>query len=908
MSTTSDYPSGTHLLDLPEFLERRVDWPDCKRRVAIDGTQIPVFSQCLRRTQAVLSQAFSEGIDIGELVRGRAAVVDRMLLAAWQGYSLEQHTQGLALIAVGGYGRGELHPASDIDVMVLTEAPPDASLSERLAQFVTFLWDIGLKPGHSVRTLQECLEAARQDITVTTNLMESRLLQGSSTLFQTMKAVTGPDRIWPSRDFFAAKLAEQDARHHKFGDTAYKLEPNVKEGPGGLRDIQMIGWVTKRHFRAHALRELVDHQFLTEEEYRTLMAGQHFLWQVRFALHSLTGRAEDRLLFDHQHALAGVFGYSDDDANLAVEQVMQRYYRTVMELERLNEMLLQLYREAILHADDTDEPVAINRRFQSRKGYLEVTHDKVFEHYPPALLELFLQLQMHPGLQGVRASTIRLVRKHRHLIDDDFRNDVVCRSLFMEILRQPVGVTDQLRRMNRYGILAAYLPAFGAIVGRMQYDLFHVYTVDEHTLFVLRNLRRFALPEYQSEHPLCSQAFQQLPKPELLYLAGLFHDIAKGRGGDHSELGADEAEAFCRHHGLSDYDSRLVGWLVRHHLSMSMTAQRKDISDPAVIHLFAEHVGNVVRLNYLYLLTVGDIRATNPSLWNAWRDALLSELYQATKRVLRRGLDNPLDTRELVSEVQTEARRILEGRGLDAATCEAIWHDFDPDYFIRHSADEIAWHTSAIHSTRAEELPLVMIRRETARGSTEIFIYTGDHPNLFALTASALDHLGLDIVDARIITANSGLSLNTFLVLEDSGKPIEDDYRLAEIRQSLVSHLRAPSQVPSPVRRSTPRQLRHFHVATRISFTPDARRHWTVLELLTGDRAGLLSIIGRALMEAGVRVQNAKIATVGEQAEDILYITEQDGEPVAATGRQEVIRQLLEQALGEEVRMVDALA
>ncbi|HDJ85646.1 MAG TPA: [protein-PII] uridylyltransferase, partial [Chromatiales bacterium] len=614
-------------MDAPPPTPPSLDTARIERALADGGELLPACRDALDRAREDLAAQFAAGAPVRELVHKQARLIDRLLEYAWHRL-LPGAGADLALVAVGGYGRGELHPASDIDLLILVA---DDAARERhraaIEQFLTLLWDLGAEVGHSVRSVEECVDEARRDITVATNLMEARLLAGPQALFTALRAATGPDRVWPGRAFFAAKWNEQQARHRKFHDTAYNLEPNIKEGPGGLRDIQMVGWVAKRHFGAATLHDLVGHGFLTEAEYRALIEGQDHLWRIRFALHLLTGRREDRLLFDHQVPLARRFGFRDTDANLAVEQFMQHYYRTVMDLSRLNEMLLQLFQEAILYADDRDEPLVINRRFQSRKGFIEVRHPKVFEQYPFALLEVFLLLQQHAELKGVRASTIRLIRDNRDRIDDRFRGDLRARSLFMEILRQPRGVTHDLRRMNRYGVLAAYLPAFSNVVGRMQYDLFHTYTVDEHTLFVVRNLRRLTVPEFAAELPLCSRIMRDLPKPELLYIAALFHDIAKGRSGDHCELGAADAQEFCRDHGLGAYDTRLVCWLVRNHLLFSLTAQRRDISDPQVIHEFAATLGDHVHLDYLYLLTIADIRATNPGLWNSWRRALLQELH-----------------------------------------------------------------------------------------------------------------------------------------------------------------------------------------------------------------------------------------------------------------------------------------
>ena len=822
---------------------------------------------------------FMQGVPARELVPARAALVDYLLCQVWARF-FPENPADLALVAVGGYGRGELHPGSDVDIMILAGPGGVEHHRDALEQLLAFLWDLGLEIGHSVRTLDDCAREATNDVTVATNIMEARILRGSEALFQAMREITGPARIWPSRDFFEAKRDEQERRYQKYHETAYNLEPNVKEGPGGLRDLQTIGWVAKRHFGATTLHDLVDHGFLTESEYQLLSECQDFLWQVRFALHVLNGRREDRLLFDYQRQLAQQFGYHDQGFNLAIEQFMQRYYRTIMELSRLNEMLLQLFEEAILLADDPGEPVLINRRFQARHGYLEVTRENVFRRNRYALLEIFLLLAQHPELKGIRASTVRLIRTHRPLIDNRFRNDVRARSLFMEILRQPVGVTHQLRRMNRYGVLASYLPEFAQIVGRMQYDLFHVYTVDQHILFSVRNLRRFYVPRFAHEFPHCSELIHRIPKPELLYIAALYHDIGKGRGGDHSRLGALDAENFCRRHGLSDFDTNLVRWLVENHLLMSLTAQKKDIHDPEVVANFARQMGDALHLNYLYLLTVADIRATNPKLWNAWRESLLRQLHRATQATLLRGLDNPVDREERIREIQTEARARLKQRGVDDRRIQRIWDSFSEDYFLRHRADEVVWHTRAVLKKADDGRALVLAREDPARGGTELFFYLRDRDNLFAQITAALDQLELTVLDARIITSPCGFALNSFTVVEDTGEAITERRRIRTIVHGLHQQLNCPDTIPSVPTRRTPRLLRHFQTPTRVSFTDDDANQRTIMELSSTDRPGLLCRVGRAFMECNIRVQNAKIATIGARAEDTFYIIDRDNRPL----------------------------
>jgi [protein-PII] uridylyltransferase len=847
---------------------------------------------CLRHYAETVKERFASGrIPTSELVAERARLVDEILKRAWRHHFSD--AMEATLVAVGGYGRGELHPSSDIDLLILLNSEKNfESFKSSLEQFLTLLWDIGLQVGHSVRTIDDCVREAAQDITVITNLIEARHLAGSVPLFEAMLKATGPDQMWSSHDFFEAKWREQIQRHAKQDDSISNLEPNVKESPGGLRDIQTIGWVAKRHFRIKDLHDLVGHDFLTEAEYKTLLNGQEHLWRVRFALHLLTGRHDDRLLFDHQRTLASQLGYDDDYANLAVECFMHDYYRTVMELSRLNEMLLQHFQETILLKDELGEPKKINRRFQIRSDFLEVTHDRVFERSPTALLELFLTLQEHPQLKGVRASTIRLIRNHTYLIDEQFRQDIRAQSLFMEILRQPRGITRALRRMSIYGVLAAYIPVFENIVGRMQYDLFHVYTVDEHTLMVLRNLRRLTVAQYADEYPFCAHMMRTLPKEELIYVAALFHDIAKGRGGNHSELGALDALEFCRLHHLSEYDSHLVSWLVRNHLVMSMTAQRKDITDPEVIQAFAELVGDANRLSYLYLLTFADLRATNPAAWNSWKDSLLRDLFNATRRALLRGLENPLAQEELIKEKLIEAMsQLLLSTELEEEAIKGLWSTFNNEYFLTHSPNAIQRHTRAILATPAHELPLIQMRQTAKRGGTEVLFYGIDRDNLFAVITTRLDQLALSIVNARVMSTSAGFSLNSFLVLEQDGSPVEEGQRMDEIIETLKEELSQEGDQPLKVTRSIPRRHKHFDTPTQVYFTQEPNLQRTAMRLVTLDRPGLLSDVGQAFASCKIRLQHAKITTLGAEVEDIFFITDRKNNPILDETQLECLKQ-----------------
>ena len=859
-----------------KFLDQTVDWDylETVPQALNDGQFSPVvFRQVLDRGTELLKERFVADEAIEDLVRDRARLVDVALRAAWVRH-VGKFADDLALVAVGGYGRGELHPSSDIDIMVLLPKSDSADWQPDIERFLTFLWDIGLEVGHSVRSIDDCQRESLADISVATTLFEARLLAGPEPLFAGMRRALAPDRLWSSQDFFEAKVREQTERHHRYFDTAYNLEPNVKSSPGGLRDVQTIGWVAKRHFGTDTLDELVAHGFLTGAELRKLKAGQSFLWKVRFGLHVLTGRREDRLLFDYQIKLAKLFGYEDASFTLAVEQLMQKYYRTVMDISLLNEMLLQLFREAILTQSGPPRP--INARFQIRNDYLEVAHPEVFARSPSALLELFVLLQQHPELHGVRAETIRLIGTHLWLIDEEFRQNPRHHRLFMEILCAPVGVTHELRRMNLYGVLGRYIPAFGRVVGRMQYDLFHAYTVDAHTLFVVSNLRRMAMPKFNDELPALSQIMQSLPRQELAYLGALFHDIAKGRGGDHSELGAVDAEAFCLEQGLGRYEARLVAWLVRNHLILSITSQKKDISDPEIIRDFARRVGDQTHLDYLYVLTVADVRGTNPKLWNAWKARLFEEFYERTKRALRRGLETPIDQEELIRETQANAREKMPD--VPQSLVDQVWAQWTEAYFLRFTAEEIAWHTALLAERHPhEDALLVAIRQLTDRGGTAVLTYTPRRLRSFARTTAVLDQMGINVVDARLIQSANGFSLETYVVLEDNGALITDASRLQEIERSLWRALEAKEDLPMTVTRRAARQVRMFTTPTQVNFSVDSRSERTILELIAGDRPGLLSDVGKVFRAERVALNGAKIMTVGERAEDVFYITGADG-------------------------------
>jgi [protein-PII] uridylyltransferase len=870
----------------------------------------------IREAQDAFDARFDAGVDVGLLLRDRARFFDDLLADLWCGLDWpapDGAPPPAALVAVGGYGRGELHPHSDIDLLLLL--PDDArtdgvlapQLEAALQTFLTGLWDLGLDIGHAVRTVADCAEEAERDVTVLTNLLESRTLAGPEALRLHVNEAVAADKLWSSKAFYEAKVAEQDARHRRYDNTEYNLEPNVKSGPGGLRDIQMIAWIARRHFGTSDLEDLIGLGFLTASELIALMEGRQFLWKVRWGLHLVAGRGEDRLLFDHQRELARRFGYQDVDGQLAVEQFMHEYFLHVLALRELNDLVLQHFDEVIVRAGEDAEVVEINDRFRSRARYLEVVDPAVFDETPSALLELFVLMANREDLDGVRATTIRAIREHLDVITDDFRRDPENAAQFMALLRSPHKLVSQLTRMRRYGVLGRYLPEFGNIIGQMQHDLFHIYTVDAHTMLLIRNLRKFWYDESKETFPVAYHCVHAVPKVELLYVAGLYHDIAKGRGGDHSELGAADVEAFGHRHGLPQADIDLLRWLVMRHLLMSSTAQRRDISDPEVIGEFAREVRTEERLDYLYALTVADINATNPTLWNSWRATLLRQLYNETRRFLRHGVDREVDRQDWIGETRAMALDKLEDKGISRESVLALWAETDDDYFLKHDHNEIAWQMEAIDGWDLDANgPRVLVRDVTGQvddheGATQIFVYTRDHPNLFAATVAVLDQLDLSVVDARIHTSAQDLVLNTFMVLDPDGRPVgEDDPLAGQVRERLAEVLREPEEFPEIVKRRIPRSLRQFHIPTRVEVGQVEGAPHTELRIVANDRPGLLARIGLIFMEEGIAVQGAKIATLGERIDDVFSITDADGEPITDPARIDALRRTLCEKIDEE--------
>ena len=876
-----------------------IDPAHLENQLATATNKIAVFRTVLSQANDILDSRYRRNENISEIVEQRAQAVDQILKLAWQQQQWP-NPGDISLVAVGGYGRGELLPHSDIDLLILTRSSRHAKYKDCISAFLTLLWDIGLEIGQSVRSIKQCKQEAIKDITVATALMESRTLAGPGDLQQEMYRITTAKRVWPSKKFLRAKWDEQIARHEKYHDIDYALEPNVKTSPGGLRDIQTIAWVAKRHFDASSFNDLVKLGFLQESEEAMINKGQQFLWKLRYGLHLLEGRREDRLLFDKQRELAKLFEYEDDDNSLGVEKLMQQYYRAVANLRELNDVLLQHLDEAILREGERVRIEPLNNRFQINNGYIEVCSGNVFERTPFAILEMFVLLAQNPQIEGIRASTIRLLRDNRRLIDDEFRLDIRNTSLFMELLRSPHRLTFQLRRMSRYGILGRYLPEFGKIMGQMQHDLFHIYTVDAHTLQVVENMRTFNRPHERENYPLASKIVSNLPKIELLYIAGLYHDIAKGRGGNHSTLGMVDAKNFCERHQLSTWDGKLVTWLVDKHLIMSMTAQRKDISDPDVILEFAKIVGDKLHLDYLYAMTVADIRATNPEMWNSWRATLMRQLYQNTARVLRQGLENPVNRAERIADKKESASGKLAELNIPADIIAKIWSKVSDEYFVRESASNIAWHTEVVAEFDGEGA-LVSIRdisENSAEGATQIFIYTSNSNYLFANCTAVFEKLNLNIQGARIFTSADDHCMDTFTVLESNGQRVGDNSkRIEEIKSSLIRQLAVGGQPSSPANIRLTRKDKYFSNRIETAVINSTNKDYTTLEINCPDQPGILASIGKVFAEKDIILKDARITTLGERVEDLFFITDQDGALLEDSDRADELQEAIHSEL-----------
>lgn len=831
---------------------------------------IPFLKQHLKHFSDWQIEQFKRHKEINYLVSTRALYIDVLLSRLWDFFGINE-SDDLSLIAVGGYGRGELHPKSDIDLLILSDSGFSKHSEDKISQLITLLWDLKLDVGHSVRTLKDCFEQGKREITVATSMIESRLIRGNENTFQKLQDLINQTAFWPSNQFFTIKKEEQISRHRNCRGDGYNLEPDIKNGYGGLRDIQTIAWVAKRHFGAQSLLELASYNYITPTECLEISDCQSQLWTIRFALHTVTNRPDNRLLFDFQSEVATLLGYHGQ-RNEAVEQMMKVFYQTIHRVKELNEMLLQYFDEAILGNIATEFHV-IDEHFKIHGDMIELTSPGHFQENPESILQLFIHIADNPRIKGIYSPTLRELREARRGLTYWLQDMPECRMLFITIIKHPRGMGLPFTLMHEYGVLAAYIPEWSRIVGQMQFDLFHAYTVDEHTHKLAKFIYNY--PHTKEELPIAHEIYSNLEKPELLFIATLFHDIAKGQLGDHSTLGAIAALAFCELHSLTRYESNIVAWLVQHHLTLSVTAQRRDISDPRVIIEFSKIVRDEKHLNLLYCLTVADICATNEETWNSWKASLMRDLYYKTLKVLRRGLENPPDIRDRIRDRQRKTLALLANIGITEIMVKPLWKRFKLNYFFRYTSAQISWHTQHLLTHTDNTIPLILISTQNARGGSEIFVYHKDIPLLFSSVVTEIDKKKLSVHDAKILSSRDNYSLSTFTVLEQDGEHIDSD-KIQRLRSAILNSLLNPEIInPNSIRLE--RVKRQFKFEPEITFLP-TRRKRTQIEVVAFDAPGILANIGTVFVDHGLVLDTAKISTIGERAEDLFIVSTADGD------------------------------
>ncbi len=833
-------------------------------------TVLAELRQTLIQTQKSLAAAYLAQPDPKAYLSGRSALVDRTLTAMWAEAGMPP---GSALIAVGGYGRGKLFPYSDVDVLIALEHAPSPALEETLQQLISQFWDLGLAIGHSVRTIDECVAAAMADVTIQTALYESRWICGDNALAK--KLATALNAVMQGEQFIAAKMAEQEERHLRHAFSAFSLEPNVKESPGGLRDLQTIRWIARAGGfvdEADTWTALQKNGLMQGDERVAIERATTFLSDVRIRLHLLTGRSEDRLLFDLQGQMAQQFGFNDDTNKRASEQFMQRYYRIAKRVGQINTLVLKSISEKLAPASK-QRIRPLNERFQKVGHKLDIVDPQIYQKQPSAILETFLLMEKQGGVQEMTSRTLRALYAARRLVNREFRQQKENRQLFLQILRQKNGVLHALRLMNQFSILGRYIPAFGNIVGQMQHDLFHVFTVDQHILQVVRNIRRFQREDFAHENPFCHRLIAEFERPWLLIVAALFHDIAKGRGGDHSELGTVDAEAFCTAHGMTKKDTELVVWLVREHLTMSSVAQKEDISDPTTVAAFCKKVRDARHLTALYLLTVADIRGTSPKVWNSWKARLLETLYQTSlARLEQASGDAADDIGDMVVQRKRDALAHLRYFALGNAVQTQFWKQLDDVYFLRHTDEEIAWHTRCLYYRTHENKPVVRARPNPDSEGIQVLVYAPDQPDLFVRLCAYFSGIGYSIMDAKIHTTRHAYALDSFNLLDASDRGMDRE-TCAIIEHDLLEVLAGTMQPTPPRPGRLSRQVRSFPITPVVLIEPDESGAQFVVSIRAADRTGLLYAIAETLTRHGASLHTARISTLGERVEDTFLIS-----------------------------------
>ncbi|MBA2711579.1 MAG: [protein-PII] uridylyltransferase [Tatlockia sp.] len=839
----------------------------------------------IKQFKGELCEAFRQHKNIGILTNRLVSFTDEILTQLFKKNGLKK-SEKFCLLALGSFGRRELQLYSDIDLLLLHNTNLTTIETQQAQSFIQDCWDVGLEVSHQLTTVDACAELAAKDLSVISSILDSRLVCGVGTLMDELAYQTHPLHMWNSNHYFFAKLKEQERRYAKYGESAYILEPNVKNGPGGLRDLQILMTISKRHFGIKKLADLNNCGFITDKEYEELIGCQHYLWRVRFALHMLADKQEERLLFDYQVKLAALFNFNDKPESLALEQFMKAYFRVIKRCRELNEMLLQWFSEAIVY-HQKQRIIVLDEFFQLSNDYIEIRNSNKFVKNPEILLELFIWIAKRPDIKGVCTSTIRLIREHLYLLSNRHHQYKKTTASFISLFKTE-DPYEALHHMNRYGVLGHYLESFAAVTGQMQYDLFHVYTVDQHTLFVIRNLARFLKTEYSQTFSLASRLMPQIQNRAILYLAALFHDIAKGRGGDHSELGAEEARHFSIQHQLDKNETNLLVWLVQNHLLMSKTAQRQDIYDLETVKHFCTQLPHPDYLEYLYLLTVADICATNQSLWTTWKDSLLKELYRASKQLMQKELDES----DLIKSRKEKALFILVEKGISAETVLKLWSTFKDKYFLHEPEEVIARHSQAI--IECKQFPLVLIMPHHSQGGTEVFIYMPHRDERFTITTTVLSIHYATIQEANILTCDNNYDLDTYIILDEHNQALFNKERTELIKKALEKQLVSKGFIPSVSRRRISRTQAHFQLNPEINFSEDeGNMQYTRLFLIASDRSGLLASISRVFYKLNIHLHNAKVATAGECAEDMFLISTKDGQALNKLEKEDLKQALI---------------